>query len=255
MDLYEAIYLRKSAKSYLMEELDQKLVKNIENFANHLQTIIHNKHIKFKILNRFSDKAKTMEYSNSIKAPCYFVLTMEKQDGYLFDIGYIMGQLSLYLTTKELGSNLLHPVEVAKDYFGHTEEFVTVLAFGKTTGSKYKDTKMMKSLLGDKYCHYKSEVDDNIKKIVYAAGFFPYSIGPQPWRIIVYNNRIHFFCKKDTVLTKHYKKLYRIEIGMMLANIQLKAEELWLNVSAKRMDNIAEKQMKDYDYMLTVLIN
>lgn len=255
MDLYEAIYVRKSVKSFLMEEIDNKILGNIENFVNHLQPIINNQELKYQIISVADDRMKILRYVSNIKAPYYFILTMDKQEGYLLDAGFIMGQIVLYMTTKELGSFLLRPDELVIREKSHTESFIVIMAFGKTTGNRFKDTKKVKSFITEKNCYYKSEVDENIKKIVGVTAFVSNTVGLQHWRLVVNRNRIHIFGRKDTVITKHYYAQHRMEIGMMLANIQLKAEELWLNVSAKHLDNIAEKPIKNYEYIISVIIS
>ena len=58
MNLYEGIFYRKSVRNFLMEPLEQRLLDNILNFANHLESLIPEQTVKYEIIKYLNNKSK-----------------------------------------------------------------------------------------------------------------------------------------------------------------------------------------------------
>ena len=46
-----------------------------------------------------------------------------------------------------------------------------------------------------------------------------------------------------------------IDMGIMLANLMIAAEELWVDVKLTKSDSIKSKSLQNNEYLLTVLID
>ena len=129
-----------------------------------------------------------------------------------------------------------------------------MLAFGKTDKSIYREAKRAKRLSISELCSFKTEVNDDMKKILDASRLAPSYLNSQPWRFVVYENRIHLFCKKAKTPFDSLKTMKRIDVGITLANMYLAAEELWYYSEIKRIDNICERTFKNNEYIVSIII-
>lgn len=252
MNLYEAIYTRKSIRHYKMDSIDKKVIDNLMKYANHLDMLAEHHQVRFQVIENY--KVKPSFYGSfPVKAPYYLVLSSLQNEDYLMNAGYLMEQVSLYLTTKGIGSCFmgLYKMEIELEE-GHV--LASVLAFGKTENSIYREAKKSKRLKLNEICSFKSTVGENVKEMLQAARLAPSAMNIQPWRFVVYENRIHVFCKKEMSFLKQYQNLHYIDIGISLANLMLAAEELWLDVEMIKSENIAEMKFKKNEYMLTIKI-
>lgn len=255
MNLFEAIYCRKSVRNFIMESLDQDLLNCIKNYYEKLNGLISGVGIDFKIIDNIVENRKISGLF-SIKAPYYLLISSEVKPEYLLNVGYLMEHISLYLTTKNIGSCFLGSARPnTKETFGMRYEYVIMLAFGKSNESIYRDSMKAKRLSMDEVCVYKSDPTNNIKTMIKSAILAPSSVNNQPWRFVVYDNRIHVFCKKGIVSNKALEDMKNIDIGIMVANLVIAAEELWSDVSVKRLDNITHKNVKNNYYITSILIN
>lgn len=254
MNLYDAIFVRKSSKNYLMEEIDSRILDNLMNFIKHVSLIEEQFNISFKILKNIKDKNEFVSSTN-VKAPYYLVIASEEKEGHLLNVGYVMEQISLYLTIKGIGSCILGVSKQRRSKLVDLEyPIASILAFGKAKENIYRESKKARRISEDHLCSFKSEVPNNMKSIIKAARLAPSSMNSQPWRFVVYDNRIHVFARKDFISTRLLKNTRDIDIGIMLAHIILTSEELWLDIVVKNQDNIAEKEFKKNEYITSVLI-
>ena len=74
----------------------------------------------------------------------------------------------------------------------------------------------------------------------------------QPWRFVVYDNRIHIFSVKK--IYEKYNRLDEINFGILFANMMTAAEELWLDVDLIRLDNISQKTFPNTEYILSAIL-
>ena len=74
----------------------------------------------------------------------------------------------------------------------------------------------------------------------------------QPWRFVVYDNRIHIFSKKHSV--EKLRKWDEVNFGIMFANMMVAAEELWLDVDLIRLGDISQKNFSNNQYVLSAIL-
>lgn len=254
MNMYDAIFMRKSIRNYCMDEIGQKVLDQILNFANHIPLLSKDIKVEFKIINNV--KANThLAGAFSIKAPYYFLIASEGKEDYLLNAGYILEQVSLYLTAKGLGSCFVNTKRPRRSNAVDLQyEYVTMLAFGNTDECLIRESNKIKRLDESEFCIFKEEVNDDIKLLLKAARLSPSLMNSQPWRFVVYENRIHIFCKKNILLTKEFNQSKEIDIGIILSHLLIAAEELWLETTVKKLDNITNKLFKNNEYVVSLLI-
>ncbi len=257
MNLYEAIFVRKTVRKYKMEPLEQTILAGIINFAESIPHLFEGINVEYKLMEHSNIK-KHFSGVLAFSAPYYLVLYSENMPGYRMNAGYLMQQISLYLTAKELGSCYLGMLKPRnnKPENSNTDssklDYVITLAFGKAESEVYRSSDKAKRLPLDDIAIFKSEVSRNIKTMVQAARLAPSSMNNQPWRLVVYNNRIHIFCKKNIFLSGVLNEVKLIDIGICLAHLLVTAEELWVDVKTIHLDNISSIAFKKNDYVISI---
>lgn len=254
MNMFESIFSRKSIRHFLSEEIEWDVLADILSFADNLPMLIEGIAVEFKLIN---NTKKDQNYTGlfSLKAPYYLSISSETKEDYLINSGYLMQQLNLFLSSKGLGTCFLGIAKPKKSNIAIMKyDYVITLAFGKTAESPYRDSSAANRLPEKDVVVYKEDVSSEIKQMITAARLAPSSMNSQPWRFVVYQNRIHVFCKKNVLLTVALGHTKMVDMGIMLANLLLAAEELWVDVSLTKSDVIKHKQLKNNDYILTIQI-
>lgn len=252
--MYAAIWKRKSIYHYSMEDMDEQMLHNIRTFLDH-QVLLHD-HCKlnYTIINQ--SKQKELVSNLNVEAPHYFVVyddtkATNKME-YKLNAGYLLGQLALYITSKGLGSCLIN-MSLGKRYTSE-KKFVAVLAFGKVKDRAVLEDYKPNRLKLDDICVYKEEISPDIKRVIKAASYAPSCMNSQPWRFVVYHNRIHIFLKKDRMIKRLFHSEQMVDIGFMLSNLLMEAENLWLITKIDYVEGLIDKTVKGYDYILSILI-
>ncbi len=252
MNLYEAIFVRKTVRRYKMVPLDQSLLDSILGFAQSMPMLFQDITVNYKLLEH-SDFKKYFSGALTTKAPYYFVLYSENKQGYQMNAGYLIQQVSLYMTAKGLGSCYLGMLKPKKNKAEKPKlDYVITLAFGEAEHEIYRSADKAKRLPMDDVAIFKNEVNKNIKAMVQAARLSPSSMNSQPWRLVVYDNRIHIFCKKGIFLSDVLNEVKLIDIGVCLAHLLVTAEELWVDVKTVHLDNISNISFKKNDYVISL---
>lgn len=255
MDLYDAIHVRKSIRSYSREPVEEKLKGHILEFAAHLFSLNGEK-LCYKITER--TQLKKIPGWFCPQAPCYLTVYSELCEDYEVNAGYALQQIALYLLTKGLGCCFMGEVVYMENIPGMVP--VLSLAFGWAKSKNiYREEGKANRLSMKTLCTIKEETTPEILKVLQAARLAPSSFNSQPWRFVVYQNRVHIFCRvKKTVWKKKGQaidkmdKMDKINMGIMLSNFLLVAEQLWLETELVRLENIAEQEVKNNQYFLSV---
>jgi nitroreductase len=252
--MFDAIFSRKSIHHFLQEKIDWDVIADILDYANQLPMLTEGISVEFKLVSNI-EKKQGFHGPFSVKAPYYICISSEEKDDYLVNAGYLMQELNLYITSKGLGTCFL---ALSNPGFGLKStmkyKYVTTLAFGKSSETLYRNSLDAKRLPEKDVVVYKEEVTPDIKQILTAARLAPSIYNNQPWRFVVYKNRIHVFTRKNTVLSAvlDYHKL--IDMGIMMANLLLAAEELWVEVTLSKSSSIKNKPLPNNEYVCTVII-
>ncbi|MDD5934098.1 MAG: nitroreductase family protein [Clostridiales bacterium] len=254
MNLYEAMFVRKSVRDYSMEALDDKTLEHIKSYLTQLKPYKTSIAYEIKIVDAQKDGSK-LKGMFHVKAPYYILFSSELKTDYLINAGYILHQLCLYLTARNIGccyQGGIHPTHELKDELTH--DYVIALAFGKSPKSIYRPANKARRLDEDSLIVYKEEVDENVKNILHAAVLSPSSMNNQPWRFVVYHNRIHLFCKKARFLTSVLSDSKLIDMGVVLASMAQAADELWMDATLVKAEAFQNKQLKNTEYITTFML-
>lgn len=255
MDLYDAIYVRKSIRNYSKELVGEKLKQQILEFAANLFPLNENK-ICYKIIER--GQLKKMPSLFCLQAPYYLTIYSEFYENYEVNAGYVLQQIALYMVTKGLGCCFIGEIvslETIPDMIP-----VLSLAFGfAKTKNIYREEEKADRLSMKNLCTIKEETTPEILKVLQAARLAPSSFNSQPWRFVVYQNRVHIFCRikkgiwnREEQGNKKIGRMDKINMGIMLSNFLLVSEQLWLETELVRLENIAEQEVKNNQYFLSV---
>ena len=133
-------------------------------------------------------------------------------------------------------------------------DYIIALAFGKTDEPLYRNSLEAKRLPESDTVVYKEDVNADIRQIITAARLAPSGMNNQPWRFVVYKNRIHIFTRKNVLLYKIMDANNMIDIGVMMANLLVAAEELWVDISISQLESLKNKPFHNNQYVLTVTI-
>lgn len=259
MNLYEAISVRKSVRRYNMNSFTQDKIEAILRFANSLPMLFPDIEVEFEVLD-CTDDNKDNKYFNGIqpfktKAPYYLILSSTKENGYYINAGYLMQQVSLYLTSKDIGSCFLGRIRLSDEVsINPSMEHVITLSFGESKSKTHRDIDKARRLPEEDTVTYKEDVSKDLRTIVSAGRTAPSSMNSQPWRFVAYNNRIHIFCKKNITNSKLISRMKLIDIGVSLGNMLVVMDEMWLSPDIGRLVKISNQYFKHYDYIITLKI-
>lgn len=202
----------------------------------------------------------TMKHVEDMTGGCNLVVVSSPADKInIVNNGYISGLLTTYLKDKGMHVSIHNPDKETRRLVGKMEyEYQTVIRYRKD--EKKRLSERIPYLLGrlamSKICVFKEEVEKSVINVVEAARESYSTFNNQPWRLVAYNNRVHVFCRDDKDFFE--KQLYESkmrDIGIAIADMEIAAEEEWLMVSYEVCDNVAEKKIKNHEYVMTLFLN
>ena len=253
MNSFEAIFSRRSIRHFKQEKLDWEIIADLLDYANNLPMLMEGIAVEFKLVSNIEAKQGFYGPFN-VKAPYYLCISSEPKEDYMMNAGYLMQQINLYLTAKGLGTCFIvaYPGSGLKATMKY--EYVVALAFGKTKSPLTRELTEAKRLPEEEIIVYKEEVTPDIKQVLAAARLAPSAFNSQPWRFVVYSNRIHVFAKKNLLIAKALDYNKMIDMGIMMANLLLTAEELWVDLSLSKSDALKNRQFQNNEYVCTISI-
>lgn len=252
MNNYEAIFARKSVRKYHMKSLASEMLEQIEDYCRELPSLFGDMEAEFRIL-PYSDHVVRTTNLFTVKAPYYLVVYMKPQARACMTAGYLLQQISLHLVTMGLGSCFIGTRILKKKYqsIGDKEQLM-ILAFGEAKEEVTRKPVDAKRRSLEELCVYKEVPRQWMKQLLEAARMSPSSMNSQPWRFVVYDNRIHIFSVKK--IYEKFNRIDEINFGIMFANMMTVAEELWLDVDLIRLDNISQKNFPNTEYILSAIL-
>lgn len=251
--MYEAVYGRKSVRKYRMEPLNQNILSGIFTFMDQMEPLFPGIKIKLEIVEGLGKKSQ-MKGLFRVEAPYYLLIYSEEKERFRLNAGYIMELLSLYLVTKGVGSCFQGLAKKKNDVPEEGMRYVMAMAFGKAAGPLLRQSCNAKRLSMEELCVYKERPKTWVKEILEAARLAPSSMNQQPWRFVVYENRVHVFEKKPTPFRALLPEMTEFDMGIMLANVSVAAEEIWVDLDLIKLDNITHKTLPNNQYLLSILI-
>lgn len=225
-------------------------MKKVYRFVQELSPWQREADWKLEILNNIRERTPVGGVG-VVHAPYYLVFYGEKGNEGLKNAGYMLEQMVLYLTTKGLGCCYQGCARVNSEKREDSLKALMVVAFGYPAKRLLRDGAVAKRHPLKELCIFKEEAGEEIKNVLYAARLAPSALNSQPWRFVVYKNKIHIFVRKKSLLDRLGMSVREINIGIVLCHMQLAAEEQWLFASFAPEDKIRELNMKKMDYVTT----
>lgn len=214
MNLYEAITKRRSVRNFDYAELDVKTLDDLRGYILSVKQL-ENCHARFEIVG--SNKVK------DFMAPHYILAFSKANKLEYINIGYVLEEVDLYLQSNNLGSlwlGLGRPSEKLNEY-------VIMMAFGKTQVPYRKDIKEFKRLdIKDI-----SNEDNSISKI---ARLSPSATNSQSWKMEFIKNKIRINYHGRGIL----KRILRAKFSMIDLGIITKITEIALKNEGKTIKSI-----------------
>lgn len=258
MNIYNAIFKRKSIRKYKNEYLPREVLNNIMELIKYCNKL--NKDINISgIITNNTEKIKKLfkgvgKYI-AVSAPHYIVISSEVKENYLENVGFIFEEIVLNLTCMGIGTcwvgaplnkeNIKDIIELPEK-----ESPILLIAFGDSEdiGNMYRNSESdykRKSI--DKICI--GQLSGNYETIINAARLSPSSINRQPWKFKVDDDSIHVFCVKKGIINKKTSDLNEIDVGIAINHICVASKELGYKIQIKKVNDCV---MDGYEYITTV---
>ena len=275
MELYDAIFYRKSTRKYSNKKVKEGLLEEVRNVCSQITYLNKELDIKAHVVERGHLVHFLMGKNCRVKAPHYIIVTSNKGNDYLQNIGYAIEEVVLKLTTLGLATcwlecnikreDILEFVELAdlgeeqnntivdpeeKDEgleevnleqpysiiaFGYPEENETLFRINKDV-----DRKRMN--------HVCRKLDKNLEKIVEALRWSPSMKNSQPWILYNKSNMVHLYEEKQK---KNLKDTNKISMGIALRHFDIACNKFGLEVDYSKID-VKKRMAKEY-YITAIL--
>ena len=107
MELYDALFYRKTIKSYSSKVIKKPSLEEIKNLCGSITYLNNNLNIKAHLIERGHLIHFLIGKESGVKSPHYILITSKKGDDYLQNIGFAMEKLILELTCLGIGTSWL----------------------------------------------------------------------------------------------------------------------------------------------------
>lgn len=254
MTTYEAIFNRRSVRKYKMEPIPGDVFRQLDRFLEELIPLYPEIGWKFVLFNAMDDEGSTKGLFR-VKAPYYLVCYTQDAVNAGRQAGYLTEQVVLYLTAHGIGTCYQGGARaVVKDAPEGMEQRI-VVAFGYPEEEIYRESGKAKRHNITDICIFKEEPEAEISRILTAARLAPSSVNSQPWRFVVYRNRVHVFAK-DNVISKipATREMREVDMGIMLYHMALTAEELWMDAVMAYQPQLAERKVRGNTYVMSMMV-
>ncbi len=252
MNLYEAVYARKSVRRYTSDPVSPKILDGLMRFYAEMEGLFGGVETELTILDNQKGKRNISGFVG-VHAPYYLALYSVDQEKCMMNAGFVMQQLSLYLCSKGFGSCYvgLRFLMPSLNRRGN-KRLVCLLAFGRARDSYARKATDARRLPMNEICTFKEKPRLWMNQLLDAARLAPSFMNAQPWRFVVYDNRIHVFSKKHK--GNALDPATELDFGVLFSNMMVVAEELWLDVDLIRLEGISQKNFPNCQYVLSVIL-
>lgn len=266
MNRYDAIFRRRSVRSYSKDTLGDDVLRKIQKSLDSRVPLFPELNTEVKMLN-WADMEGAIKGIlpgvNKIQAPHYLVVCSREEKGCMENVGYSMERVVLDLTRWGVGTCWMgagfrmNEVERVADV-GEDMRVVILVAFGEAEGeSPWRDP-------GDFKRRPLSELMLNGKPpkgewldILEAARMAPSAINLQPWRFHLGHGGVHLYISnKGGVLEMALKRftivgeLNRIDAGIALSHVDIGAERFGKEI---RFEYAEAREFPGHRYVISVL--
>lgn len=239
MTLYEAVYTRKSIRNFRKDKVETSILEGMIQFYHEMEPLFPGIETSIELIDtQGSKKAKSrLGGIINVVAPYYLVIYTEDKERADMNAGYIMQQISLYLFSKGVGSCFQGMGHLKGEMPKEGMRCVILMAIGYPKVDMMRNQEDAKRESMEDLCAVKEPPRRFVKEFLEVARLAPSAFNSQPWRFVVYENRVHVFSKQTVAHRRLLGKYNEFDFGIMLANIMIAAEQLWVDVDLIRLDN------------------
>lgn len=172
--LYPMIFKRKSFHKFPGKlSISNSELSEIEQYLKTLVPLQEGIRTAFKIVPRSETSCKTGEYC--------ILFYSEKSDYYLYNMGYMIEQLDLWLASKDIGACWLGLARTKEKNFDGLD-YVIMLGIEKVEATDFrKDFSLTKRKAIDEVLE--GDASETVRQIADVARYAPSAFNTQPWRI------------------------------------------------------------------------
>ncbi|MCL2135179.1 MAG: nitroreductase [Candidatus Bathyarchaeota archaeon] len=228
----DVIYKRKSIRKYQPDFLDEKTLQDIQIFFAEIKPLYCDIKVDFVIVDK-----KSVKSISSIHSPHYIVVNSENKHGYLVNVGFMLQQVDLFLSSNSLGGCWFGMAQ-SKEKLSDDMEFVIAFAFGKPAESLHRE-------LGDFKRKSLDKISDVVDKRLEVVRLAPSAMNMQNYYCVTEDNTIHMYCANAGLLTlKRLVKMREIDVGIALAHLYVANSEKF-----RFFETENPKEIKGYYYV------
>lgn len=245
-ECYHAIFHRKSVRKFKAETLDPGEIDALREFLS--SAVALRPEIKTELRVVPPEDVKPLVPT---KARHFILASSEPGEGYLENIGFLLQQADLYLSSRGLGgcwlgmSKPTRPVSILN--------FVIVLAFGRADEPVHRDNA---SQFKRKAAAEVASIAgmEKISGMVEALRLAPSSTNSQPWYFTGSPGQIHVWrAKLNPIKAAVYDKMNRIDMGIALCHLWLSERQAGAQVVFGSVTD-PPAAPKGYQYVTTCTI-
>ena len=173
MNLYEAIFVRKSVHKYVFEPLQENLLNEIRSHYTELPNLLGDFETNITIVDN-TRKSFHIRQLHAVKAPYYILYYSKETTRCQMNMGYLMEQMNLFLCCKGLGACFVGSTAVPGEMQQKgSMKLIGILAFGKSKETFVRSKGEAKRLSMDELCVFKEIPRSWMKQLLEAARYAP----------------------------------------------------------------------------------
>lgn len=262
MDLYDAMFYRRTIKEYSNKIVKPELMKEIKNLCKDVSCLNEELNIKAHLIDRGHLIQFLMKKEGIVKAPHYIVVTSNKGDDYLQNIGFATEKLVLQLTTLGVGTSWVEcklqqsdieeiididmdSIEIySKEQIKEDEETIieneeiideqpyVIIAFGYPNEGEHIFKNIELEPKRKKIKEISKKMDRKWVKVLKAVRVAPSIKNCQPWRL--YNSKvgIDIYAEKSK---KSMENMCEVSMGIALRHFDIACKKYDINVEYKKV--------------------
>ncbi|NLK25856.1 MAG: nitroreductase [Euryarchaeota archaeon] len=239
-ELYDAIFRRRSVRKYA-GPLDHDALTEICQFTASLRPLFPDIKIGWKLLG--GDGVKGLF---KVDAPHFLTIYSEPKKGYLFNAGFMMQQMDLFLSTKEVGSCWQGGPRPVRKGGASGLKFTISMAFGKPSGEVHRND------LSEFKRRPLSEITNvtGMDNVLEPARLAPSAMNNQSWYFTGSNDEINVYWARSAM----NGRMNQINAGIALCHLWLAAAHEGGYGKIVRDPPKEGAPRKGYEYAATVLM-
>lgn len=253
MTQYEAIFQRSSVRRFQMRTIEPKIMEQLNYFIQSVSPLHPEALYRIAVVEAGSDGDRELRPKCRVEAPYYLVFSAKEHSFAAKNAGFVMEQIVLYLTSKGIGTCYLSDFKLSKAADNYRT--MIVVAFGRPASAMAMGPSRKGRKKAADLAYFKEETSGNVRRILEAGRMAPSAGNGQPWRFVVYANRIHIFMKHSALAMPRRQELREISMGIVMTHMALAAEEQWMNWKLSSIGDVAERELKGYVYVATLSLS